>query len=57
MGEDRCRVGKGNGSQILAGLRNTILNLFRLNEVKNVAAEIRKTMYYSGNYKYYLGLH
>jgi len=52
--EDRSRIRKGNGSQVFAGLRNIVLNLFRLNHVENVAAEIRRMLYFPGEYIYYL---
>ncbi|GMT49340.1 MAG: hypothetical protein IEMM0008_0879 [bacterium] len=52
LGEDRCRV--GNGSQVSASLRNGLLNLFRINQMNNVAAEIRRLQNYTGEYKKYL---
>jgi predicted transposase YbfD/YdcC len=54
LGEDKCRIRNGNGSQVLAGLRNVILSLFRLNKVTNVAAELRRLQYYPLEYKRYL---
>ncbi len=52
--EDKSRIRKGNGSQIFAGLRNIVLNLFRLNHVENVAAEIRRMLFFPKEYIYYL---
>lgn len=52
--EDKSRIRKGNGSQVFAGLRNIVLNLFRLNHVENVAAEIRRMLYYPGEYNNYI---
>ncbi len=54
LGEDKCRVRKGNGSQVLASLRNVVLNLFRINNVTNVAAELRRLQNYPIEYKKYL---
>lgn len=54
LGEDLCRIRKGNGSQLFASLRNIVLNLFRLNGVDNIASEIRRMLYYPGEYLYYL---
>ena len=56
MGEDLCRIRKGNGSQLFASLRNIVLNLFRLNNVENIAAEIRKMVHYPSKYGYYLNI-
>lgn len=52
--EDKSRIRKGNGSQVFAGLRNIVLNLFRLKHVENVAAEIRKMNNFPREYIYYL---
>lgn len=54
LDEDKSRIRKGNGSQVFAGLRNIVLSLFRLNQIKNVAAEIRKMNNFPGEYIYYL---
>ena len=54
MGEDLSRIRKGNASQLFASLRNIVLNLFRLNGVENIAAEIRKMLYYPNKYTFYL---
>ena len=56
MREDLCRIRKGNGSQLFAGMRHIVLNLFRLNGVENIAAEIRKMVYYPSKYTYYLNM-
>ena len=41
FGEDRCRVRKRAGPQILAGLRNAALNLLRLSGRRNISASLR----------------
>lgn len=56
LGEDLCRIRKGNGSQLFASMRNIVLNLFRLNDVENIAAEIREMLYYPEKYVYYLNI-
>lgn len=52
--EDSIKTRKGNGAQVFAALRNTILNLFRLNNVTNVAQEKRRLQYHPEEYKTYL---
>jgi len=42
FGEDRCRVRTGSAPQILAGIRNMIINWFRARKVNNFAAELRQ---------------
>lgn len=41
LGEDRCRVRKRSGPQILAGFRNAALNLLRLSGCRNISASLR----------------
>lgn len=41
MGEDACRVRRGSAPQILAGIRNSVLNLLRMNGWQNIAAALR----------------
>ena len=41
MGEDACRVRKGSAPQVLAGIRNSVLNLLRLDGWQNIAAALR----------------
>lgn len=41
FGEDRCRVRKRSGPQLLAGLRNAALNLLRLAGRRNISASLR----------------
>ena len=54
MNEDACKAGKGNAAQSLAALRNTVLNLFRLKGVENVAKEIRRNRNHQKEYEKYL---
>ena len=42
FGEDRSRIRRGSGPEILAGLRNIALNLFRLTGSTNISASLRK---------------
>lgn len=41
MDEDRCRIRTGNGPQVMATLRNLVLNVLRLAGSKNIAASMR----------------
>lgn len=41
FGEDACRVRKGSAAQVLAGIRNTALNLLRGMKPKSLAAAMR----------------
>lgn len=41
LGEDACRVRKRSAPVILSTLRNTVLNVLRVLEVKNRAAQLR----------------
>lgn len=41
MGEDACRVRMGSAPQVLAGIRNAVLNLLRLDGWQNIAAALR----------------
>jgi len=41
FGEDRCRVRKRSGPQVLAGFRNAALNLLRLSGCQNISASLR----------------
>ena len=40
--EDRCQVRKGAAPQVMAGLRNLTISLFRLNREPNIAAALRR---------------
>ena len=40
--EDRCQVRKGAAPQVMAGLRNLTISLFRLNQEPNIAAALRR---------------
>ena len=42
FGEDRCQVRKGAAPQVMAGLRNLAIRLFRLNQEPNIAAALRR---------------
>lgn len=42
FGEDRCRVRKRSGPQVLAGLRNAALSLLRLAGSTNISASLRR---------------
>lgn len=42
FGEDRCRVRKRSGPQILAGFRNAALNLLRRTGSQNISASLRR---------------
>lgn len=39
--EDRCRIRKGTGAQVMATLRNLAISLLRLAGAKNIAAALR----------------
>ena len=41
MGEDACRVRKGSGPQVLAGIRNSVIALARRDGWTNIAAALR----------------
>jgi hypothetical protein len=41
MGEDACRVRKGSGPQVLAGIRNSVIALARRAGWTNIAAALR----------------
>jgi predicted transposase YbfD/YdcC len=41
LGEDACRVRRGRGPQILAGLRNAALRLLHRNKLSSVASALR----------------
>jgi hypothetical protein len=41
FGEDRCRVRRGSGPQVLAACRNAALNLLRLAGSTNISASLR----------------
>ena len=42
FGEDRCRVRTGNAPQVLAGVRNMIINWLRSHRTENIANALRK---------------
>jgi predicted transposase YbfD/YdcC len=42
LGEDRCRVRKGAGAQVLAALRNAVVHLLEGVEAKSKAAATRR---------------
>jgi predicted transposase YbfD/YdcC len=39
--EDRCQIRTGAAPQVMAALRNTVIGLFRLTGVRNIAAALR----------------
>jgi len=39
--DDRCQVRTGAAPQLMAALRNLVIGLFRLNDVRNIAAALR----------------
>jgi hypothetical protein len=39
--EDRCRIRKGHAAQVLACLRNLVINLLRWAGAANIAAALR----------------
>jgi len=41
FGEDRSRIRRGSGPQILAAFRNAALNLLRMNGSTNISASLR----------------
>jgi hypothetical protein len=41
FGEDACRVTSGSAPQLLAAVRNLIVSIFNLDNVKNRAAALR----------------
>ncbi len=41
MGEDACRVRTGSAPQVLAGIRNSVIGLLRLDCWTNIAAALR----------------
>ncbi len=42
LGEDRCRVRKGNGAQVLAAIRNAVVHLLEGVEANSKAAATRR---------------
>ena len=42
LGEDRCRVRKGNGAQVLAAIRNVVVHLLEGVEAESKAAATRR---------------
>jgi hypothetical protein len=56
FGEDRCRVRKRSGPQILAGLRNTALNLLRLSGCRNISASLRSCTWNLQHVRQLLGI-
>ena len=42
MDEDRCPVRTGSAPQIMAGLRNLIISLLRMEKEPNIAAALRR---------------
>jgi hypothetical protein len=42
FGEDRCRVRCGSAPQVLAGVRNLVMNWFRSRKTVNLAAALRE---------------
>jgi len=56
FGEDRCRVHKRAGPQILAGFRNAALNLLRLAGCPNISASLRSCTWNLQHVKNLLGI-
>jgi hypothetical protein len=48
QGEDRSRIRAGSGPHVLATLRNTALNLYRLDGHTNIASAQRRTAWRAG---------
>ena len=42
MDEDRCQIRTGSAPQIMAGLRNLVISLFRIGKEPNIAAALRR---------------
>jgi hypothetical protein len=42
FGEDRCRVRTGSAPQVLAGMRNLLMNWLRAAKTRNIAAALRE---------------
>ena len=42
MDEDRCQVRSGSAPQIMAGLRNLVISLFKMEKEPNIAAALRR---------------
>ncbi len=40
--EDRSQIRKGFGPRVMATLRNLVISLFRIHEIKNIAQALRK---------------
>ena len=56
FGEDRCRVRKRSGPQILAGFRNAALNLLRSAGSTNISASLRSCTWNLQHVKNLLGI-
>lgn len=56
LGEDACQVRSGAAPEVLAALRNSLLNLLRLEQVRNVAAALRGYAWQPGMALRLLGL-
>lgn len=56
FGEDRCRVSKRAGPQILAGFRNAALNLLRRGGSTNISASLRSCTWNLQHVKNLLGI-
>lgn len=56
FGEDRCRVRKRSGPQVLAGFRNAALNLLRLAGCQNISASLRSCTWNLPYVKQLLGI-
>lgn len=56
FGEDRCRVSKRAGPQILAGFRNAALNLLRCAGSTNISASLRSCTWNLQHIKNLLGI-
>ena len=56
MGEDACQIHKGQGPHIVAAIRNTVLNLLRLAEKRNITSQIRRNGARTSRILQFLGL-
>jgi predicted transposase YbfD/YdcC len=56
LGEDACQVRSGAAPQVMAALRNLLLNLLRLEQVTNVAAALRRYAWQPGTALQLLGI-
>lgn len=56
LGEDACLVHKGQGPHVLAVIRNTVLNLLRLEGKRDITSQIRRNSARTSRILQFLGL-